>query len=117
MGGSRKGNNVKLPRWVWVFAFLVCWPSIVLSDEFFTKDRSVGLVRHDVRCENSTILAHLVAMGAGQFLDQFKKATLTYGGRKWESCWIELDGFVMSVDEEGVPLEPIPSNRFSKVGV
>jgi hypothetical protein len=107
----------KLPKWVWIFAIIVCFPSMLLADEFFTKDRSVGLVRHDARCEHSKILAHLVAMGAGQLLEHFKKATLTYGGRDWESCWIELDGFVMSVDEEGVPLEPIPSNRFGKGSV
>ena len=93
-----------------------CWP--VLADEFFTKDRSVGLVRHEARCEHSKILAHLVAMGGGQFLDKFKKATLTFGGREWESCWIEMDGFVISIDEEGAPLEPIPARLFGgKPGV
>lgn len=25
-------NRQKLPMWVWVFAFVVCWPSIVLAD-------------------------------------------------------------------------------------
>lgn len=34
-----------------------------------------------------------------------RAAKLLYGGKVWDSCWIELQGHVFSIDEEGVPLQ------------
>ena len=73
-------------------------------------------VRHDAKCDDADILAHLTRMGAGEMLDQFKKGTLTYGGRKWRSCWIEYQEHVVSVDEEGAPLQALPVRMFKPVG-
>lgn len=68
-------------------------------------------------CKNSAVIAYLTKLGAGPNLRKFKAAVLTYGGRDWASCWIEFDGYVYSVDEEGSPLEPIPRKQFKEEGV
>lgn len=71
-------------------------------------------------CVSEKVLQHLKQ----EWHASFKAAELTYGGRKWESCWIEIDltdqqgrpfKSVFSVDEEGAPLNPpygIPKQLF-----
>ena len=93
----------------------VCCPA--QADRAFGVKGKVQLVIHETPCLNTTIQAHIVRMGGGHLLDKFKAATLTYGGRDWQSCWVEMDGFVVSVDEEGSPLEPIELARFKEDGV
>lgn len=82
------------------------------ADEARAADGSVAYVRHDAPCDDADINAHIIRLGAGQMLSQFKKGTLTYGGRDWRSCWIEVQEFVYSVDEEGAPFEAIPARIF-----
>jgi hypothetical protein len=79
-------------------------------------DGSVKYVRHDGQCEDADILKHLAQMGAGERLSEFKRGTLTYGGREWRSCWIEVDEMVYSVDEEGSPLQALPARIFKQAG-
>lgn len=79
-------------------------------------DGTVVYVRHDAKCDDADIVAHLTRMGAGERVGEFKKGTLTYGGRKWRSCWIEYQEHVVSVDEEGSPLQPLPVRLFKPVG-
>lgn len=43
---------------------------------------------------------------------EFKAARLTWGGQDWASCWIELDGIVYSIDEEGSEFQPVPRRMF-----
>ena len=52
-----------------------------------------------------------------QLHDLFKRATLTWGGRDWKSCWIELDDIVYSIDEAGDVFQPIPADLFFEPGV
>ncbi len=113
------------PYWLLIVALLIpialvgaLWAGKVYADDSVgTHDGSVKYVRHEAQCDDADILAVLLRMGAGDFLATFKKGTLTYGGREWRSCWTEIDGTVYSVDEEGVPFEPIPARSFKKTGV
>jgi hypothetical protein len=48
---------------------------------------------------------------------RFKAAVLTYGGKDWKSCWVEVDGAVLSIDEEGAPFQPVPRQMFREEGI
>lgn len=39
-----------------------------------------------------------------QFHAAMRAAILNWGGRDWKACWIDVDGDVYSLDEEGVML-------------
>jgi hypothetical protein len=82
------------------------------ADAYRSKNGEAALVRHQTQCDDADILTHILRLGGGELLGQFKKATLTYGGREWRSCWIEIDGMVYSVDEEGAPMQAIPASLF-----
>lgn len=88
------------------------WSGRVYGDSFRSPRGEVVLVRHQEPCDDAAILLHLQRGGLGRIAHQFKRATLTYGGRDWKSCWIEVGEWVYSVDEEGSPLERIPVDRF-----
>lgn len=87
-----------------------------IADEVRAPDGSVVYVRHDAACNDADILAHILRLGGGERAGEFKKGTLTYDGRDWRSCWIEVGGLVYSIDEEGSPLEPLPSRLFKARG-
>lgn len=119
--GKRYHRKTCLPIsfWIGVIALTGCFlygAKAFADTSFQAKDGSVKYVRHSAQCEDADILKYLLAMGAGHLIDQFKKGTLTYGGREWRSCWIEMQETVFSVDEEGSPLEPIPATLFKQVG-
>lgn len=86
------------------------------ADEYASQRGEVKLVRHQAPCDDADIGAHILRLGGGELLGQFKKATLTYGGREWRSCWVEVHGMVYSVDEEGEPLQAIPASMFKDGG-
>jgi hypothetical protein len=44
-------------------------------------------------------------------LPHFKASILTWQGKDWASCWIEQQGYVVSVDEEGAPFQPVRMSR------
>ena len=63
-------------------------------------------------CEDAQVLAHLIRRGAAEMVQGFKKAVLTWDGKDWSSCWIEVDGIVFSLDEENSPFQPVPRAMF-----
>lgn len=75
-------------------------------------------------CTNAKVLEHLAARVPPQYHVKFRAAVLTWGGKDWASCYIELDlvnqrgeevKFVWSIDEEGAPFNPpygIPRSLF-----
>ena len=114
---EEEARDTLLPKLFWAAVIglalaAALYPALSRADEFRSQDRSVALVRHDAKCDDADILAHILRLGGGDLLQQFKKATLTYGGRDWRSCWIEVDGMVYSIDEEGSPLQPLPARLF-----
>ena len=64
-------------------------------------------------CTDARILGFLEhKFGAPpELLTRFKAAILIWEGRDWASCWIEQQGYAVSVDEEGAPFEPIPMTK------
>jgi hypothetical protein len=82
---------------------------------FHGRDNAGGLVvlrlMHS-QCSNESVLAHLRRYANRDDFVQFKDARLTWGGRDWASCWIERDGMIYSMDEEGAPLTPVHKSGF-----
>lgn len=70
-------------------------------------------------CADDRILIHLVhKFGAPQeMLRHFKAAVLTWRGKDWASCWILMQGQVVSVDEEGAPFQLVPMSKMRDEGV
>ena len=64
-------------------------------------------------CSNKMVLLHLrTRIVDSSYIAKFKSAVLTWRGKDWASCWIEVGGLIYSIDEEGAPLEPIPFGFF-----
>jgi len=103
---------MKLPLWVVILIYLSTWPAAVFADPQLVAQNGDSLTLHSSPCEDSAILAHIVATGGGHLLDRFKKATLVYRGQVFKSCWIEDSGWVYSIDETGDRLPPIPRLDF-----
>jgi hypothetical protein len=66
-------------------------------------------------CTNEKVVGHLQS----RLLDfrLFKRAILTYGDRDWASCWAEVNGVVLSVDEEDAPFQAVPRVLFKEEGI
>jgi hypothetical protein len=50
-------------------------------------------------------------------LPHFKASILTWQGKDWASCWIEQQGYVVSVDEEGAPFQPVRMSKMKDEGI
>ena len=62
-------------------------------------------------CENEKIIGFFKAQGVVSL--PIQKAELMWGGRKFESCYVEFADRVFSIDEAGDPLMPgIPKELF-----
>jgi len=109
--------------WGWtLFAWLLFIAIIVLgfvkcaqAAEVYRVEDPPGKVRMSLRlseepCTHARVRAALYA----KLLDdrRFKAAVLFYAGRDWASCWADVDGVVLSMDEEGAPLQPLPRREF-----
>ena len=71
-------------------------------------------------CTNEKVLGHLRAGVKEEYIPKFQAAVLHYGKKDWASCWIEIQGHVLSIDEEGFPLHPpdgIPRKLFLESSV
>jgi hypothetical protein len=66
-------------------------------------------------CTNKAILVVM----KDRFLDarRFKAAVLTWGGKAWASCWVERQGVIHSLDEEGAAFQPVPRAAFKDESV
>jgi hypothetical protein len=64
-------------------------------------------------CTDARILGFLKhKFGApAELLPHFKASILTWQGKDWASCWIEQQGYVVSVDEEGSSFQPVRMSR------
>lgn len=107
---------MKLP-WYFLLAYFICWPAAVLADPTLKAPDGDGLVLHEAPGQHEEVLSHLLQMGAAQHIPQFKQATLTYEGKDWKSCYIVIDGVVLSWDSEGAPLMPLPREAFKEPGI
>lgn len=78
---------------------------------------TVGLRLSEAPCTEAKVLMHIKP----SFHSKFKAAVLTYGGRDWHSCYIEVETpdqqgklipVIYSIDEEGSQFQPIPKRVF-----
>ena len=47
---------MKLPRWFWILAFLVCWPTLLLAQPLYSADaQGIHIVLTDEPCQLKTI--------------------------------------------------------------
>ena len=88
-----------------------------LNFKIDTPQGVVGLRLSEAPCTNKKVLSHI----REEFHSMFKAAVLTWGGRDWHSCYMVVEladqlgmvqDTVISVDEEGSPLVPIPKSKF-----
>ena len=100
-------------------AFLI---GTATANEIFTSkdldDTTMSLELFQDQCVNAKILAWLVLNVNMPYVQRFQRARLHWKGKDWASCWIDIDGLVYSVDEEGVKLlPPIPRAMFKDTSV
>jgi hypothetical protein len=110
-----------LGRWFWgtviavVAVFL--WSVQAYAAKVFKAEGRDGnpaaLRLFDKPCTDQKVLSKVMEA----MRDKLKAAQLTYGGAEWASCWIELNGSVYSIDEEGAPFQPVPRYLFKEEGV
>ena len=103
-----------LPWLIWGFVIAtVIWATSALAAPMFkSSDGSVALKLLATPCSDEKVLFFIAQKVQPEFLAKFKDAVLTYGGRQWKSCWIEYQGHIFSMDEEGAPMQPIPLQYF-----
>ena len=96
------------------FCLLMLLASQAIGAPVFRAQTPVGPVAlklHNTPCKSEKVKAHFPKVRP-EFHDKLRAATLTYGGKDWESCWVVVGGFVNSIDEEGAFLEPIDMRAF-----
>lgn len=83
-----------------------------------------GLRLSEAPCTNEKVREALKAHIKPEYQAKFKAAVLTWKGRDWHSCWLQIEvvdqngrehEMIWSVDEEGVPFNPpygIPKRMF-----
>lgn len=66
----------------------------------------------DKPCTNKGVLKYLY----GRVMDdrRFKAGILTWKGKNYESCWIDVDGYVHSWDSTGEKFQPVPRGMFKE---
>lgn len=87
-------------------------PSVVYRGVRQQNCQPMALRLFATKCSNAAVLKILQVRIKPEYLDQFFDAKLSWDGREYASCWLEIDGHVVSIDEEGAPLQPIPLAAF-----
>lgn len=96
-------------------ALFIVMPAIFAAPTFRSTGNNgqpMSLTLLETKCSNAKVLAHIINRIRPELIDQLKNATLYWEGKSWASCWVEVDGVVYSMDEEGAPLQPIPRSAF-----
>ena len=108
-------QRFKLPALIVALIWLVTLPATVLADEIHrNKDNDgvpMALRLTDKPCTNASVREYL----ADHLLDdrRFKRSVLTWKGEDWESCYVEKDNQIFSIDSNKDPLSPpIPRGLF-----
>lgn len=82
----------------------------------FKNDRGDGkrmaLRLYQTPCADAEVIKNLIPKVSPEWLLKFKTERLTWDGKDWESCWLEVNGVVYSIDSEGAQLQPIPKSLF-----
>ena len=110
-----------------VYCRLICWAlavALILAAIIFVTLAHSALVFRAIGDDGRPVALRLLITPCGekvkaqlfrvreQFWPKFKAAVLTWEGRQWESCWVEVNGIVHSIDEEGAFFQPVPFRMF-----
>lgn len=102
--------------WLSVILAIVIGAAVVTchADEVYRdKDEQGRVVVYrmtDKPCIDKNVRAHLYM----RLLDdrRFRAGVLTWQGKDWASCWIDLRGTIHSIDAEGAPFQPVLRKLF-----
>jgi len=97
---------MKLPRWFWVFAFLVCWPTLLFAETFSATNQNGKITRTAEPCQ------------LGGWFKEWRSAKWFYQGKDYEACWTvqknsEGGPLIVLVDSSGV-VSSVPPAAFRK---
>ena len=96
---------MKLPRWFWILAFLVCWPTLLFAQPLYSADaQGIHIVLTDEPCQLKTI-ANLPY-----------RVIWTQDGKTYEGCFgarQDYEAVVAYFSDFSVAL--IPFNAFKKL--
>ena len=67
---------MKLPKWVWIFAFIVCWPSMLLAEETYSASGPDG----KLTLTKEPCTAH-------EWLKGWQVARWSWKGKNYAACW------------------------------
>lgn len=110
--------------WGWtLFAWLIfialagvgivkCAQAAPTFNAFGMDGNPAALELRQTPCENAAVVKHLREKVKPEYISSFRAAVLTWGGKQWASCWIERDGVIFSIDEEGSYFQPTPRRFF-----
>lgn len=115
-GDDEPESPTVLAWWIWgaLALAMILVPLLAHSAEVYRdRDDQGGPAIYRLSekpCTHPKVLEHLRA----QILDdrRFKAGILTWHGKEWASCWIEVRGTVLSIDEEGSPFSPVLRKLF-----
>ena len=96
---------MKLSKWVWVFAFIVCWPSMVFSESLSREDANGKLTLLDEPCK------------LGGWFEKWRAAKWFYKGKDYEACWSFQSEVVIILDSDGTISVAPPQTFKPDVGV
>ena len=93
------------------------------STVFKHEDRNgypMALRLYQSPCLDDKVMGRLIRMVKPDMIEKFQTAVLTWQGKEYASCWIEIlqdkedprSGLIFSVDETGETLQPIPASEF-----
>ena len=108
---------IPLPAWfVLIVTLLFGCPSNAYSAPVFKAEgvngKPASLRLFETPCTSPKVVNQLNSMVKPQLIAMFKRASLLWDGKTWESCWLDLDGVVFSIDEEGSQFQPVPRVLF-----
>ena len=112
------GPNIPRPALIHValFATLVLISATASAAPIFKSDvpgqSFESLTLLDTPCSNDTVKAFIALKVPPELHGQFKDAILMWGSKPFASCYLEFEGYILSIDEEGIPLQPVPRNKF-----
>ena len=110
-----------------VYRRLICWAlavALILASILFVTLAHSALVFRAIREDGQPVALRLLTTPCGEKVrahlfrvnewiwPKLKAAVLTWEGRQWESCWVEVNGVVHSIDEEGAFFQPVPFRMF-----
>lgn len=110
---------VRAAWWIWALVPMLLVAALLIGNAYAApvavgttyEGQQMKLRLLQAPC-GAKVLVHLRTMVNPEFLPKFKAAALTWNGKVYASCWVDVGGQVYSIDETGDILPPIPRAYF-----